>query len=590
MADIRLTREDFLSIKFDEHLKNDYSKESHQYSRDILKLKDKLKAVGNENEKLEHILRIISDITSYQFNLDSKHNPFEPFLIINGKRSASIEDLSDNELIFLDEILEEITIPEINARIADVLWVRKKNYKRAIYAINNYIDVYNQVSCTKHWFMGIERLERAVQLVNLFKKDEIRDSLISTIKKDIDKSYKSHETTKVKYLVELIIKITRDDLQKYIEILTVLANIEEKEENWSLARELWNLCSNCLTIIKRFDKRDQVKQASANTYVMEAEKALKETSSYFIAAAHLQSAIESYRRIEGTTEIVNKLHIKLLEYQKKAVAELTEFSTEEIDITKIAENCVEEVKGKPFNNKLIILTLLSRSPNLNDLKRTAENILRENPLINLMPTTKVNTEGRVISKAPSLLSNQELDFEQRVRIEMLNNSNYHRQITVEAVIEPVRRQIMLEHFVMVRHLMPLVVDNPFIPAGREEIYALGLYYGLQGEFVESTHLLIPQIEHSIRYILSNEGEIVSSIDSDGIQEEKNLNSLLSIPKLNEIFGEDLVFDLQGLLIDKHGINLRNNISHGLNNFNDFFSSASIYLWWLTLKLCVSYKI
>lgn len=40
------------------------------------------------------------------------------------------------------------------------------------------------------------------------------------------------------------------------------------------------------------------------------------------------------------------------------------------------------------------------------------------------------------------------------------------------------------------------------------------------------HLLIPQLENSIRAILVNYGEIVSTLEDDGVQDERNLNSLL----------------------------------------------------------------
>ena len=55
-------------------------------------------------------------------------------------------------------------------------------------------------------------------------------------------------------------------------------------------------------------------------------------------------------------------------------------------------------------------------------------------------------------------------------------------------------------------------------------------------------------------------------------------------------GDDLVFDLQSLLVEKHGDNLRNNASHGLIGNNEFYSVSTIYLWWLTLKLCIMYKL
>lgn len=61
--------------------------------------------------------------------------------------------------------------------------------------------------------------------------------------------------------------------------------------------------------------------------------------------------------------------------------------------------------------------------------------------------------------------------------------------------------------------------------------------------------------------------------------------------LIQVLGEDLVFQLKGLLVHHHGANLRNEIAHGtlgVNEFNSgFYGLQSIYLWWLALRLCLT---
>jgi Domain of unknown function (DUF4209) len=105
----------------------------------------------------------------------------------------------------------------------------------------------------------------------------------------------------------------------------------------------------------------------------------------------------------------------------------------------------------------------------------------------------------------------------------------------------------------------------------------------------ATHLLIPQVEHSIRVLLANAGVITSSLATGGIQNEYNLNQTLVDEKfagpLTKILGEDLVFDLRGLLIEHGGSNLRNRVAHGLLDDGEFDSAVAVYLWWLVLRLC-----
>ncbi|MDD1468076.1 DUF4209 domain-containing protein, partial [Dolichospermum sp. ST_sed5] len=169
----------------------------------------------------------------------------------------------------------------------------------------------------------------------------------------------------------------------------------------------------------------------------------------------------------------------------------------------------------------------------------------------------------------------------------------------QAFIEPARKQIVLENItekseeddkITEKDLLQLVINNPFVAAGREYLFAKGLYAGLIGDFITSTHILIPQIENSVRYLLSSRGAITSGIDNknNGIQKEKYLTSTLypsQYPEITSIFDEDTLFDLQGLLVEHSGSNLRNKIAHGLITDDDFSSSTFSYLWWLTLRLC-----
>jgi len=93
----------------------------------------------------------------------------------------------------------------------------------------------------------------------------------------------------------------------------------------------------------------------------------------------------------------------------------------------------------------------------------------------------------------------------------------------------------------------------------------------------------------MRHALRQKGVITSGLDTYQIQHERNLNTILSEvqyrPHIVEMIGEDLTFDLQGLLVDARGANLRNLIAHGLLDDTAYQNRQAIYLWWVTLHLC-----
>jgi hypothetical protein len=62
-----------------------------------------------------------------------------------------------------------------------------------------------------------------------------------------------------------------------------------------------------------------------------------------------------------------------------------------------------------------------------------------------------------------------------------------------------------------------VEDKPFVPAGRELIFARALHFGLEGDFAVATSLLVPQVENSLRQLLANSGDMVIKYDDKGIR-------------------------------------------------------------------------
>ncbi len=153
-------------------------------------------------------------------------------------------------------------------------------------------------------------------------------------------------------------------------------------------------------------------------------------------------------------------------------------------------------------------------------------------------------------------------------------------------IIPACSQINFDHRVKLEDLS-FVVNSSFIPENRQYFYARGLLAGLQADLIIAAHLLIPQLENSLRHILKQKGFIASNLTSDSIQDNYTLNKVLDSPDLKEILPENIIFALKCLLVERMGANLRNEICHGLFSYDKFksYKGKLAYLWWLTLYLC-----
>ena len=275
-----------------------------------------------------------------------------------------------------------------------------------------------------------------------------------------------------------------------------------------------------------------------------------------------------------------EVHKLLIQYQQESLKELGVIS-QEIDIQNEVEEARSHVRGKNFQDALFALAMLGASPKVSRLRHEVQEVT----LYHLMSKVIINEMGKVVARQ----SSDPDKAEAATRFEMYSRAVHYQTLHAQAFIEPARYQINLEHSVRLKDLLPIVSNSPFVPPGREYLFAKGLYAGLTGDFFTSTHILIPQIENSIRYLLQeHQGVRTSGLDNNGIQEERRLTTTLDpskCPEITSIFDEDTLFDLQGLLVKDSGSNLRNRMAHGLINDNGFFSPLMSYLWWLTLRLC-----
>jgi hypothetical protein len=335
---------------------------------------------------------------------------------------------------------------------------------------------------------------------------------------------------------------------------------------------------------------------AAETYVKEAEDALKRNPPSYLTASHyMQKAVEAFRNIPGTKEEAadakvraEEVHTLLLQYQEESRKELVA-SSHEVDIRELVEQARDNVRGKNFQDALFALALLGTPTNVSHLRQQVQKQAREFIASHLFPVVMMNEMGKVVARQPgSVLSSDPNEAEAATRFEMNKNAALYQGFHAQAFIEPARYQINLEHSVRVNDLLPIVSHSPFVPPEREYLFAKGLYAGLTGDFFTSTHILIPQIENSVRYLLEKRGAVTSGLDDRGIQNEHYLTSTLyprNYPEITSIFDEDTLFDLQGLLVEHSGSNLRNLMAHGRINDDEFLSPLMSYLWWLTLRLC-----
>jgi hypothetical protein len=162
-----------------------------------------------------------------------------------------------------------------------------------------------------------------------------------------------------------------------------------------------------------------------------------------------------------------------------------------------------------------------------------------------------------------------------------------RHVVVGGCIEPARQTIMRNYSLSERHFRVIVSTSPFIPPEQAIRFALGFARFMQGDFISAAHLLVPQVENSVRHVLRSSNLDASKIMPDMLQEDRPLSALLDQlrPEMEQIFSPEVVLEIELLFDHRPGPALRHEFAHGKVASGYCYHSDVIYACWFIYHLC-----
>lgn len=539
------------------------------------------------------VFRLLGAIASFHPNFDIRGNPFGPMWRDQKRRSVMAEDLGKEDLEALSAIYKDIKDPEFRARVADVLWETTRNHEAARVAVSSYLESALRLE-DNMWPPFVDRLERALRLGLNLNDKSLRSSVLDHIESAIARHHTDLESGLLSArLMESLLPFRQEKASAYSKLSEQLARQFASTKQWDFAKEYWRIASQWFRQLNQLDEVQRTEIEAAETMAAKAEDNLKnKTPSYGFAAHWMGKAVEALRQAKASPDRIDAAHRRFLELERRITTELKTIQVNYDEIPGLTEQIEKQieaarnhVRGQPFSKALRRLAFIVRPVDTNRLRERLLNQMKDFPLRSLFGSEALSITGKVTDSSPPLISNLEEEHEQALTKNMFLQA---REIdwphNVRFAIEPARQQITDEHAIRLADLAFLVSYNPFIPVGHEGIYARGIQAGFFGDWLVATHLLIPQIEASIRYIFEQLGIPTSTLDSDGSQKERDLGWLVNHEKLAEMFGKGTAFDLRGILTEKFGHNLRNDFAHGLLPESGFYGEASEYLWWLAIRL------
>lgn len=543
------------------------------------------------------VLWLLADACSMMLEPSSSNQPFRPFAVMGDRRSAIPEDFAASDLALFAAVAAEVDDSRLRARLADLCWLLMKPRRPDIALLA--IDAYRGIRLDqKDWIAdGRKCWSRAISLARMLgagageRLTDMEAALVGAF----DAAPRSEGFFALQ-VADLLAEYNmgRGHASEIANALEESGRQSELGGNYDRARSHFEAAQNWFRTAG-----DEAKSVEMTVGVAEAwakEAAVRSTGSspsQMAAATFYENAIQCYRGVPRKHRAayqvdarLAQLHALLSEAGAKALGEMAAIRTPGVDITELVEKARDEVRGKPPLEALRRFANLYGGVNVKAIRENVLQSMRDHPLQALFASTRMGSDGRVVAKRPAMGFGEKLSESDEAAIgaDMQREYGILVSLVVQGDIMPALHVLLAEHRLTQGDFIVLARQSPIVPKDRAGLFGRALFAGYDLDFITSIHLLVPQIEHMVRVHLKAAGARTSNIDKAGIENENGLSTLMELPEVQQVFEENLAFELRALFCDPFGPNLRNVLAHGLLDEDACSSIYAIYAWWFALKL------
>lgn len=586
-----------LAITLDDYKKTDISSllvevkmKGIEYYQEVLTRHAKAN-IERGSIKEGKVLWMLSDACSMMLNPESPNQPFKPWFIGGGRRSALPDDFKEEDIKFFTDILTEITDYQLQARIADICWFVGKPRKPsfALKAIDAYLEY--RFEDEDRAYNSKAPYKRAIYLCAIHQ-DIIQDrnQKIHTYLMESAKKYAGNVLI-ISIISELLLEHgIGDDTDEVYQIILSTSDAGKFEPKR-------RLLENAREVIRRKNNRDlrlfDVHAKIAEAYIEEAACA---TGSVFSADLYNKAILEYQkipRRLRSqyiTGDRINELYELIEDSNQHASLEMTQVGSPAINITEIVNASREHVRGREFPDVLLAFANISHTKKVSDYREEAIKNMQEHILTALVPITQYSKDGRITAKSPcaDLGNASSPDNDDVIWYHMMQNYHLYISLHVQAMLLPALKVINAEHRISLDMIIGMCSVSATVPRDRILVWAKGIYSGFENDYMVAVHLLSPQIEHYVRVKMKQKGIRTTTTDKNGIETENGLGTLLADKDISKVLDNDTVFELKAIFTDSFGFNLRNDIAHGLVDSNLGHTYSAVYAWWFCYTLVINH--
>ena len=270
-----------------------------------------------------------------------------------------------------------------------------------------------------------------------------------------------------------------------------------------------------------------------------------------IASSVLQTAVNAYRDA-GLSEDSKRVRVLMQEKIREARTQMAPIVTEvkipREDLDKFCAAIVDDDLGFTF-----VRLAVQFLPNKRVLEEQVSKTMEDAPLMAHMPQA-IMADDHIAAKVGSVEDDPHGRLLQQTTMD-LGLSNIWLEEALNKLFA--KHAVAPEHFAGWANRLGIFEDMTFLLEGVRAWFA--------GDLVKAVHVLVPQAEGGLRGIVGQLGKPVTKAHPAvaGAGVALTMGDILYSKELTAALGPDLTLYLLALYADPRGINLRNDVAHGL---------------------------